>query len=241
MSIPNSPYLKKIKLFYDGASRSALEKYGPDPLIAGFTTNPTLMNKAGVTDFKARCKDLLSLSKDKPISFEVFSDDIGEMDRQAREISSWGKNVYTKIPITNSEGKSTIPLIKDLSHSGIKLNVTAMFTPEQSRKTCDALAGGAPAIISIFAGRISDTGRDTLPIMQDALEVKKSHSNIELLWASCRELYNIVQAEQVGCEIITVPEGILNKLKMINKDLNELSLDTVKMFKRDAESSGFSL
>ena len=213
-----------------------------NPIVKGLTTNPSLMKKSGITDYVTFCKDILRDIKTKPISFEVFADHFTEMKRQALEIASWGKNVYVKIPITNSEGESSLPLIKELSLSGVKLNVTAVLTLEQSWNACQSLKGGAPSILSIFAGRIADTGRDPVPLMQAAVELcRATDSNIELLWASSREALNIVQADQMGCHIITATTDLIKKISMFNKDLTQLSLETVRMFKTDAESAGYSL
>ena len=206
------------------------------------TTNPSLMKQAGVTKYKEYSLEILSEVKEKPLSFEVFADDLPEMARQANEIKTWGENVYVKIPITNSKGESTLPLVKDLAHSGVKLNVTAIFTLQQTVETIKTLEGGAPSIVSIFAGRIADTGRNPNPQMMASVEfAEATDKNIEILWASCRELYNIVEADITGCHIITCPPGIIKKLPLINKSLEEYSLETVNDFKRDAENAGFSL
>ncbi len=234
----------KIKLFSDGADRKSMLEMAANPMIKGLTTNPTLMKKAGVTDYAPYCKDILSAIKDKPISFEVFADDFDDMRKQALEINSWGKNVYVKIPITNSEGQSSIPLIKELTKQSIKLNVTALLTLEQVWQTCEALKGGAPAVVSVFAGRIADTGRDPMPIMISAREMchwASPRGDVELLWASTREVYNIWQAEAAGTAIITVPFDILAKLKNVGNNLGAVSLDTVRMFKKDSDAAGFKL
>ncbi len=237
-----TPYSGRIKIFSDGADKQAMLEMNQNPLVQGLTTNPTLMKKSGVTDYVRFCKEILNEIKVKPISFEVFADDFKEMKRQALEIASWGENVYVKIPITNSEGESSLGLINDLSQSGVKLNVTAVLTLEQSWGACQALKGGAPSILSVFAGRIADTGRDPLPLMQASLEMCLStDKNIELLWASSREVLNIVQADQMGCHIITATNDLIKKMAQFNKDLSQLSLETVRMFKSDAESAGFSL
>ena len=237
-----SPYTGKIKIYSDGADRASMLEMAANPLIKGLTTNPSLMKKAGIKDYRSFCKDILTQIKEKPISFEVFADDFKEMQRQGLEINSWGKNVYVKIPITNSKGESSIPLIRELSHQGIKLNVTALYTLKQVIETAAALQGGAPSIASVFAGRIGDTGRDPIPLMQASLEVCTSaDANIELLWASTREFLNIVQAEQVGCHIITAPADIVKKISALNKDLTQVSLETVQLFKSDSDSAGFSL
>lgn len=237
-----SPYKGNVKIFADGADRASMLELVKNPLVKGLTTNPSLMKKSGVKDYKAFCLDILSHIKVHPISFEVFADDFQEMHRQAMEIKSWGSNVYVKIPITNSLGKSSIELIKTLSHQGVKLNVTALFTFEQVSETVKAVTGGAPSIVSVFAGRVADTGRDPMPLMKASVELCKSaDKNIELLWASSRELFNVVQADMVGCHIITCTTDIIKKMALLNKDLTELSLDTVQTFKADAESAGFQL
>ncbi|MBS1982622.1 MAG: transaldolase [Bdellovibrionales bacterium] len=237
-----SPYTGKIKIYSDGADKQAMLEMNANPLIKGLTTNPTLMKKAGIKDYRSFCKEILSQIKEKPISFEVFADDFREMERQALEIKSWGSNVYVKIPVTNSEGKSSMALVKELSHRGVKLNVTALLTVGQVHDTCTALKGGAPAVVSVFAGRIADTGRDPMGIMTASRELCEwVGPECELLWASTREVFNIVQAEQAGCAIITVPFDIIKKMSMFNTDLTNLSLDTVKMFKQDATSAGFTL
>jgi transaldolase len=232
----------KIKIYSDGADKASMLEMAKDPKIQGITTNPSLMKKAGITDYKSYCLDILGHIKDKPISFEVFTDDIVDMKRQALEINNWGKNVYVKIPIVNSEGKSTIGLVKDLAHQNVKLNVTAIFTMTQIVETIQAVKGGAPSIVSVFAGRIADTGRDPMPTMLAAsMLCAEADPNIELLWASTREVYNIVQAEQAGCHIITAPPEIIKKMSGFNKDLFQMSLDTVRTFKADSEAAGFKL
>lgn len=237
-----SPFQNKIKVYSDGADKASMLAMAKDPRIQGLTTNPSLMKKAGVTDYKAFCLDILSHIKDKPLSFEVFTDDLQEMAKQAREIKTWGSNVYVKIPIMNTQKESTIDLIKVLSHEGIKLNVTAIFTMKQTLDTALALKGGSPSIVSIFAGRIADSGRDPMPLMAGAAEVCHTiDPKIELLWASTREIFNIVQAEQAGCDIITVPPDIIKKLNGFNRDPFELSLDTIKTFKMDSDAAGFKI
>jgi transaldolase len=237
-----SPYVGKIKIYSDGADRASMIEMAANPLIHGLTTNPSLMKKAGVKDYRTYSKEILSQITQKPISFEVFADDFKEMNRQALEINSWGKNVYVKIPITNSKGESAIPLIRELSRQKIKLNVTALFTLRQVLETCEALKGGAPSIASVFAGRIADTGRDPIPLMQASLEICTSmDSNIELLWASTREAFNIVQAEMAGAHIITAPADIVKKVVGFNKDLTQMSLETGQAFKADSDAAGFSL
>lgn len=231
-----------IKIFADGADKKSILELASKEWISGFTTNPTLMRKAGIQDYKSFALDVLSEVKTKPISFEVFSDDFTEMGAQAMDISSWGNNVYVKIPITNTKGESSINLINTLSSSGVKVNATALFTLEQVHHTVDALKGGAPSVVSVFAGRIADSGRNPTPIMEAALAMcQAADSNIELLWASPRELYNIIEAEKAGCHIITVPPDILNKLPSLGKDLSQFSLETVKMFRNDAVAAGYKL
>jgi transaldolase len=231
----------KIKLFADGADLKTMENLYNEGVVSGFTTNPTLMRNAGVTDYEAFAKSALQVIPDAPISFEVFSDDLEGMEREARKISSWGKNVYVKIPVTNTKGESTAPLIKKLSNDGLRLNVTAILTVEQVKTVADALSQSTPSIVSVFAGRIADTGRDPIETMKTAKKILESNKNAELLWASSRELLNIMQAEVCGCHIITVTNEILKKTKMVGKDLTELSLDTVKMFYNDAQSVGYNL
>ncbi len=231
----------KIKLFADGAEQKQIRQCLTNPLIKGFTTNPTLMRAAGVTDYEAFAREILGEVKDRPISFEVFADDFLEMERQARKVASWADNVYAKIPVTNTRRECAMELAGRLSHSGVKINVTAVLTLDQVRKAVSAVGGGAPAVISIFAGRIADTGRDPVPIMGKALELMSEYPNIELIWASPRELLNIFQANDLGCHIITVTESILSKLSNVGKDLDEYSLDTVMMFHTDAARSGYRL
>jgi len=231
----------KIKLFADGADKAQILKWSANPVIRGFTTNPTLMRSAGVTDYEAFAGEILEKIKDRPISFEVFADDFCEMERQARKIAAWGTNVYVKIPVTNTLRQSSMELASVLSHSGIKVNVTAVMTLEQVEKVAMALDGGAPALISVFAGRIADTGTDPQPLMAAAVKMVSLLSNIELIWASPRELLNIFQANDAGCHIITVPDSILAKLPHVGKDLHDFSLETVMMFHHDAARSGYQL
>jgi len=227
-----------VKIFADGADKASILELNKNPLIQGFTTNPTLMRKAGVTDYKKFALDILK-DIDKSISFEVFSDDFYEMWDQAQEISSWGKNIYVKIPITNTEGESNHILIEGLSGEGIKLNVTAITTLDQVREAMYVLEG--PSYISIFAGRIADTGVNPLPTMIEALELIKD-TNIEIIWASPREVYNIYQAEDIGCDIITCTPDLINKYeKLKGKDLTEYSLETVQMFYNDAQQAGYKI
>jgi transaldolase len=240
--VANIPPLDKIKIFADGASVTAIVAASKNPRIAGFTTNPTLMRKDGVSDYRAFAKEVLGHVKTQPISFEVFADEFSEMKRQAMEIKTWGENVYVKIPITNAKRESSIPLVKELAHAGVKLNVTAICTIDQVRETAQALAGGAPSVVSVFAGRIADTGRDPVPLMKECLSIcRAADKKIELLWASPRELLNIIQAAEVGCDIITVTPDLLKKLELVGKDLGEYSLETVQMFFRDAQAAGYKL
>ena len=234
--------LQKIKIFADGASVPSILESAKNPRIAGFTTNPTLMRKDGVSDYRAFAKEVLAHVKTQPISFEVFADEFPEMRRQALEIKTWADNVYVKIPITNTRRESSIPLVKELASSGVKLNVTAICTLDQVRDTAAALAGGAPSVVSVFAGRIADTGRDPVPLMREALGICRAAGKaIELLWASPRELLNIIQAAEVGCDIITVTPDLLKKLDLVGKDLADYSLETVQMFFRDAQAAGYKL
>jgi transaldolase len=231
----------KVKLFADGADRAGILRMYANPLIRGFTTNPTLMRQAGVTDYEAFAKDILSAVPDRPLSLEVFADEFAEMERQALKISRWGENVYTKIPVTNTRRESSLDLVCRLARQGIKLNVTALMTLQQVKDVAAALAGGPPAYVSMFAGRIADTGRDPVPIMAEAVDILRPYSNIELIWASPRELLNIFQADSVGCHVITATHDLLHKLTLVGKDLDDYSLDTVKMFHRDAAQAGFEL
>lgn len=231
----------KVQLFADGADKAAILDLYKKPWIKGFTTNPTLMRKAGIKDYAAFASDILSCIRDRPISFEVFADEFDEMERQAARIASWGDNVYVKIPITNTKGASALETARRLSRSGIKLNVTALLTLEQVNGAVDALAGGAPSCISVFAGRIADTGRDPVPVMAAAAERIHQHAGMELIWASPRELLNVIQADSIGCDIITATPDVLKKLELIGKDLIEYSRETVQMFYDDALKSGFSL
>jgi transaldolase len=239
----NTPSLQKlkIKIFADGADLAAMKAMAARPYIAGLTTNPTLMRKAGVSDYRDFARQALAAIPDKPISFEVFSDEFDQMHRQAMEIASWGKNVYVKIPVTNTRAEPSDELIASLSRAGVKLNVTAVMTPEQVRKVSAALGDHAPCNVSVFAGRIADTGRDPLPLMSQCLEILGPHPRQELIWASPRELLNVFQADRIGCHIITVTGDILKKLDLIDKDLTGYSLDTVKMFHDDAKAAGFQL
>jgi len=231
-----------VKIFADGADLEGMISLYRNPLIKGLTTNPTLMRKAGIQDYESFAKDALAFIRDKPISFEVFSDEFSDMKRQALKIRDWQQNVYVKIPITNSRNQSSIPLIKELAREKVQLNVTAILTLKQVRDVAAALYPDVPAVVSVFAGRIADTGKDPEAIMRASKELLADLPKAELLWASVREVLNIIQADDCGCDIVTVPHDILNKaLKLIGMDLEELSLDTVKMFAQDAETAGFKL
>lgn len=231
----------KIKIFADGADLKTMIEQSKGNIIKGFTTNPTLMQKNGITNYETFAKEVLKHIQDKPISFEVFSDEFGDMERQARKIAAWGSNITVKIPITNTKGISSIPLIKKLSEDGLSLNITAILTLDQVRTVREALNPKVYSIVSVFAGRIADTGRDPIPYMVESAKILKSLQKAELLWASSRELLNIFQAEEASCQIITITNDILKKLGNVNKDLGELSLDTVKMFYQDACKAGFKI
>ena len=230
-----------IKMFADGADVSGIRAMYAKSWIKGFTTNPTLMRKAGIADYKAFALEVLTVVPDRPVSFEVFADEFEEMERQAMEIATWGSNVNVKIPVSNTKRRFSGPLIRRLSSAGVKLNITAVMTLEQVRDIVDCLIGDAPAIISVFAGRIADTGVDPVPIMKDALKILQSRPKAELLWASPRELLNIVQANDIGCHIITATNDILNKLPLLGKDHSQYSLETVEMFFKDATAAGYTI
>ncbi len=231
----------KIKIFSDGADKKEMFDMNSRTFIKGFTTNPSLMRKTGIKNYEIFAKDVLSMIKEKPISFEVFSDDFDEMEKQAIKIASWADNVYVKIPITNTKKQNSANLIKRLSEKKVKLNITAIMTLDQVKTAIKMLDKKIPNIISVFAGRIADTGRDPIPIMKDCLNEVKNNPNSELLWASSRELLNIIQADSIGCHIITVTNDIINKLKLINLDLEEYSLNTVKAFYKDASEANFNI
>jgi transaldolase len=231
----------KIKLFADGADLQSMVEMASKPYIQGLTTNPTLMRKAGVSDYVSFAKSVLKEIKDKPISFEVFSDELEEMKIQAEKIASWAENVYVKIPISNTRGESTNSVIEFLGQIGVKVNVTALMTEIQVKEVANALNQDVPSCVSVFAGRIADTGRDPLPIMETSLSILASNPNTELIWASPRELLNVFQANSIGCHIITATNDILAKLALVNKDLTEYSLETVQMFHKDAVSSSFRI
>jgi transaldolase len=232
----------KIKLFADGADKKGMLDLYLNPLIQGMTTNPTLMRKVGITDFETFARDILTNITSKPLSLEVFSDEFSEMKRHAEKINAWGKNVYVKIPITNTRGESSLPLIKELANDGVKLNITAILTLGQVKGVAKVLNPKVPSFVSVFAGRIADTGVDPVPHMIECKKILKGLPETELLWASVREVLNIFQANDCGCEIVTVPHDILNKaLKLAGVGLKEMSLDTVKMFANDAKAAGFFL
>lgn len=239
--MPNNVNELKIKIFADGAEVETMVEMSKKPFIKGLTTNPTLMRKAGISDYKEFAKEVLTKIQDKPISFEVFSDNLRGMIEQAIEIASWGENVNVKIPITNSEGIETTSVIKELSRMGIALNITAILTAGQVKNVIDALDGNSNAFISVFAGRIADTGRDPIPVMEEALQIMREKPKSELIWASPRELLNVIQADLIGCHIITATSDILKKLDIIGKDLTRYSLETVRMFRDDALASGYSI
>ena len=231
----------KVKIFADGAEKVGMLEMYAKPYIKGFTTNPTLMHKAGLTDYRAFAHDIVAAIPDRPISFEVFSDDFDEMERQAREIATWGENVYVKIPVTNTRREPAYDLVRRLANEDVKLNITAIMTIDQVGNVVDAVKDGAPSCVSVFAGRIADTGRDPVPIMSECVAILKAAPRAELIWASPRELLNIIQADAIGCHIITVTNDILKKLPLVGKDLGDYSLDTVKMFFEDGRKAGFSL
>ena len=230
-----------VKLFADGADKAGILEMYRSPRIDGFTTNPTLMRKAGITDYVAFAKDILKEIPDKPISFEVFADEFGEMERQAVEIADWGRNVYVKIPVMNTKRKTSYDLVRKLSQAGVQLNITAIMTLEQVRKVAEAVQGGSSSFVSVFAGRVADTGVDPIPMMQEALELLKTAPNAELLWASPREVLNVYQAETIGCHIITATNDILKNLELNGKNLDVYSQETVQMFFNDAQAAGFHL
>ena len=230
-----------VKIFADGADLDSILRLHANPLIAGFTTNPTLMRKAGIQDYEAFARRLVDAVRDRPIALEVFADDIPEMIRQGERIQSWGANVNVKIPITDTKGVFTGPAIRALSHSGVRVNVTALFTLDQVKATLDELAPDSEAYISIFAGRIADAGVDPLPTMTEALRLMRARAKTQLIWASPREVFNIVQADAIGCHVITVTHDFIAKLAGIGKDLSQFSLETVRMFRNDAVAAAYSI
>ena len=231
----------KVKLYADGADRDGMLEMYDKPYIQGFTTNPTLMKKAGISDYEAFAHDILQSIPDRPISFEVFADEFEEMERQALKIKTWGENVYVKIPVSNTRKEMSYNLIQRLSEAGVRLNITAMLTLDQVQQVADAVKDGPESIVSVFAGRIADTGLDPVPVMKEALEILQSAPRAELLWASPREVLNIYQADAIGCHIITATNDIIRKLSLGGKDLAQYSLETVQMFYDDAEKAGYSL
>ena len=231
----------KVKLYADGADRDGMLEMYDKPYIQGFTTNPTLMKKAGISDYEAFAHDILQSIPDRPISFEVFADEFEEMERQALKIKTWGENVYVKIPVSNTRKEMSYNLIQRLSEAGVRLNITAMLTLDQVEQVADAVRNGPESIVSVFAGRIADTGLDPVPVMKEALEILQSAPRAELLWASPREVLNIYQADAIGCHIITATNDIIRKLSLAGKDLAQYSLETVQMFYDDAEKAGYSL
>lgn len=231
----------KVKIFADGADRdSMLESYA-NPLVSGFTTNPTLMRRAGVTDYRAFAQEIVKEIPDRDISFEVFSDEFEDMERQAREIATWGENVYVKIPISNTKGESSCDMINRLSQDGVKVNVTAIFLLNQVREVAAAVDGGAPCCVSVFAGRIADAGLDYMPVMAESVKILSTNPVAELIWASPREVYNVVEADDVDCHIITCTSDIIKKLPTLGKELGQFSLETVQLFYDDATAAGYSL
>lgn len=242
VALPVSAERLQVKIFADGAELEGVRSLYNNPLIRGFTTNPTLMRKAGITDYAAFARQLLEIVPDRPISFEVFSDDFEEMGRQARLIATWGDNVYVKIPVTNTTGTTSAPLVRDLCADGIKVNVTALMTLAQVEEMVEVIKDGPASYVSVFAGRIADTGLDPVPLMRAAVrELAAGAPRAELIWASPRELLNIFQADEIGCHVITVTHDLLAKLSNVGRDLNQFSLDTVRMFHDDAAASGFTL
>ena len=231
----------EINLFADGADKTGILEMYQNPRIDGFTTNPTLMRKAGVNDYATFAKDILQVIRDKPISFEVFADQFDEMELQAMEIAGWGKNVYVKIPVMNTKRETSYDLVRRLSKAGVQLNITVVMTLEQVRKVAEAVQKGPPCFVSVFAGRIADTGVDPIPLMKEALKLLKKAKNAKLLWASPREVLNVYQAESIGCHVITATNDILKKLNLKGKDLTDFSQETVQMFYNDAQAAGFNL
>jgi transaldolase len=231
----------RVQIFADGADRAGIARLAESPLIGGFTTNPTLMRASGVTDYEGFARDVLTLVGDRPISFEVFGDGFDEMIRQGRRIAAWGPHVFVKIPVTNTRGDRSSDVLRTLSSEGVQLNVTAMTTPEQVEWVIDCLDPKVPHFVSLFAGRIADTGRDPLPLVRRCLDVLGPRPEVRLIWASPREILNVVQADEIGCHIITVTHDLLSKLTLLGKDLDEYSLETVRMFHRDAVAAAFQL
>lgn len=231
----------KIKIFADGADLTTMKEQAKNPLISGFTTNPSLVKAAGITDYKAYALSVFEAIANKPISFEVFADDLPTMEAQAREIATWSPHVNVKIPVTNTKGESLAPVISRLSAAGVALNITALYTVDQVKEITDAVAAETPSILSVFAGRLGDTGHDPEPVMREAVEVVAAKPKAELLWASTREVFNVIQADRMGCHIITAPDGVIAKLSGLGKDPLQNSLDTVKAFYADATAAGFDI
>ena len=240
-TLTTDPSRLRVKIFADGADREGIAELYANPWVRGFTTNPTLMRQAGIEDYETFAREVLELVPDRPISFEVFSDEVGEMEDQARTISSWGENVFVKIPVTDTQGRPSADLARRLAASGVKLNVTALMTTEQVAMVAEWLADGPPSFVSLFAGRVADTGRDPVPIMSAALDVLRPHPHLELIWASPREVLNIIQADAIGCHVITVTHDLLRKLSSLGRDLGDFSLATVKMFHDDGQAAGYTL
>ena len=237
----SSSLISKVAIFADGADIEGIKTLAADSSIKGFTTNPTLMNQAGIQDYEAFSKQVIEVVGGLPLSLEVFTDDIDEMETQARKIASWGEGVFVKIPVTNTKGESTASLVERLAGSGVQVNVTALFTVRQVEVVADALSADVPAFVSVFAGRIADAGQDPIPIMTEALDVLRPLPEARLIWASPRELLNIVQADQIGCDVITVTHDLLKKLPSLGKDLDQFSLETVKMFFDDGAAAGYRI
>lgn len=231
----------KIKIFADGANLDTMKEQAKNPLISGFTTNPSLVKAAGVTDYKAYALEVFAAIPDKPISFEVFADDLPTMEAQAREIATWSPNVNVKIPVTNTKGESLVPVIERLSAAGVALNITALYTVGQVRDITNAVHADTPSILSVFAGRLGDTGHDPTPVMEESVQVVAAKPKAELLWASTREVFNVIQADRMGCHIITAPDSVISKLGGLGKDPLQNSLDTVKAFYADATAAGFDI
>jgi transaldolase len=241
LNAPTDPAQLRVKIFADGADRDGIAELYAIPWIRGFTTNPTLMRQAGIDDYETFAREVLEVVPDRPISFEVFSDDGREMEEQARTISSWGENVYVKIPVTDTQGRPSADMARRLAASGVKLNVTALMTAEQVAMVADWLSDGPDSFVSLFAGRVADTGRDPVPIMSAALDALRPHPHLQLIWASPREVLNIIQADAIGCHVITVTHDLLRKLSNLGRDLDDFSLGTVKMFHDDGQAAGYSL
>jgi transaldolase len=231
----------RVQIFADGADLAGILELARNPIVKGFTTNPTLMRAAGIIDYEGFAREIVAAVPDMPICFEVFADEFEEMFRQALRIAAWGEQVYVKIPVTNTSGSSSMSVARELSQAGVKLNITAMFTPAQVRAASEALAGGPPGFLSVFAGRIADAGHDPLPLMRECLQIARPYPNLRLIWASPREIFNVMQADQIGCHVITVTHDLLKKLSSVGKDLDQFSLETVQMFHRDAAAAGYTL